>query len=61
MLASAETIDVVADALERHGRPISVIDPVSVSYRLSFSRRASERPGSEGPLCFQALSVRIDT
>ncbi|KAL8785280.1 MAG: hypothetical protein Q9195_008699 [Heterodermia aff. obscurata] len=29
MLASAETIDIVADALERHGRPISVIDPHS--------------------------------
>ena len=28
MLASAETIDVVADALETHGRPTSVIDPV---------------------------------
>ena len=32
MLASAETIDVVADALERHGKPFSVIDPVSTFF-----------------------------
>lgn len=31
MLASAETIDVVADALERHGRPLCVLDPVAIS------------------------------
>ncbi|KAA6412830.1 MAG: thiamine biosynthesis (Thi-4) [Lasallia pustulata] len=31
MLASAETVDVVADALRRHGSPLSVIDPVMVS------------------------------
>ncbi|KAG6997542.1 hypothetical protein G7Y79_00040g077070 [Physcia stellaris] len=31
MLASAETIDVVADALERHGKPVTVIDPVMVA------------------------------
>ena len=28
MLASAETVDVVADALRRHGSPLSVMDPV---------------------------------
>ncbi len=31
MLASAETVDAVADALRRHGRPITVVDPVMVS------------------------------
>ncbi|MCJ1484831.1 hypothetical protein MMC06_005004 [Schaereria dolodes] len=31
MLASAETIDVVAEAMETHERPTSVIDPVMVS------------------------------
>ncbi|KAL8634991.1 MAG: hypothetical protein Q9228_007475, partial [Teloschistes exilis] len=31
MLASAETINVVADALERHGKPTCVLDPVMVS------------------------------
>lgn len=52
MLASAETIDVVADALERHGRPVSVIDPVRVSFCLVLPKQASERPGSEGPSVF---------
>jgi hydroxymethylpyrimidine/phosphomethylpyrimidine kinase len=28
MLASAETVDAVAKALKRHGRPISIVDPV---------------------------------
>lgn len=28
MLASAETIEVVADALIRYGQPVSVVDPV---------------------------------
>ena len=32
MLASAETIDVVADAMESHGSPISVVDPVSTNF-----------------------------
>ncbi|KAL8932693.1 MAG: hypothetical protein Q9211_006167, partial [Gyalolechia sp. 1 TL-2023] len=27
MLASAETVDAVANALERHGRPTCVLDP----------------------------------
>ena len=31
MLASAETVDAVANALQRHGRPITVLDPVMVS------------------------------
>lgn len=31
MLASAETVDAIADALRRHGRPITVVDPVMVS------------------------------
>ena len=31
MLASAETVDAVASALERHGRPTTVVDPVMVS------------------------------
>ncbi|KAI4196924.1 MAG: hypothetical protein LQ350_006237 [Teloschistes chrysophthalmus] len=31
MLASAETINIVADALERHGKPLCVLDPVMVS------------------------------
>ena len=31
MLASAETIDAVANALQRHGRPPTVVDPVMVS------------------------------
>jgi len=31
MLASAETVDIVADALRRHGSPMCVIDPVMVS------------------------------
>ncbi|KAL8687734.1 MAG: hypothetical protein Q9218_006185, partial [Villophora microphyllina] len=31
MLASAEMIEIVADALERHGRPTCVLDPVMVS------------------------------
>ena len=32
MLASAETIDVVADALESHGKPLSVVDPVGSKF-----------------------------
>ena len=28
MLASISTVEVIAEALESHGRPISVIDPV---------------------------------
>ena len=32
MLASAETIDVVADALESHGKPLSVVDPVGTNF-----------------------------
>ncbi|KAL9025334.1 MAG: hypothetical protein Q9196_005825 [Gyalolechia fulgens] len=31
MLASAETVDAVANALERHGRPTCVLDPVMVA------------------------------
>lgn len=31
MLASAKTVDAVADALRRHGSPIVVVDPVMVS------------------------------
>ena len=31
MLASASTVDAVADALEKHGRPITVVDPVMVA------------------------------
>ncbi|KAL2048630.1 hypothetical protein N7G274_000542 [Stereocaulon virgatum] len=31
MLASAETVDAVANALRRHGSPITVLDPVMVS------------------------------
>lgn len=31
MLASAETVDAVADALRRHGSPLIVLDPVMVS------------------------------
>lgn len=31
MLASAETVDAVADALQRHERPTTVLDPVMVS------------------------------
>jgi len=31
MLASAETVDLVASALQRHGRPTAVVDPVMVS------------------------------
>ena len=31
MLASAETTAAVADALESHGRPIAIVDPVMVS------------------------------
>ncbi|KAL8677988.1 MAG: hypothetical protein Q9186_005618 [Xanthomendoza sp. 1 TL-2023] len=31
MLASAETVEVVASALERHGRPTCVLDPVMVA------------------------------
>ena len=36
MLASAETIDVLADALQCHGRPVSVVDPVSTKFILWF-------------------------
>ena len=28
MLASAEMIEVLAEALERHGKPVTMIDPV---------------------------------
>jgi hydroxymethylpyrimidine/phosphomethylpyrimidine kinase len=38
MLASAETIEVVADALRRHGVTTSVVDPVRPS---RFFSRAS--------------------
>lgn len=31
MLASASTVDAVADALKRHGRPTTVVDPVIVA------------------------------
>lgn len=31
MLASADTVDAVADALQRHGKPTTVVDPVMVA------------------------------
>lgn len=31
MLASADTVDAVAEALRRHGKPIAVVDPVMVA------------------------------
>ena len=31
MLASAKSVDVVASALERHGRPTTIVDPVMIS------------------------------
>ena len=31
MLASAETVDAVADALRSHGKPLTVVDPVTIS------------------------------
>ena len=31
MLASASTVEIIAEALESHGRPIAVVDPVSRS------------------------------
>ena len=34
MLASAETVDLVAEALEMHGHPIAIIDPVCRLHRL---------------------------
>ena len=55
MLASAETIGVVADALRRHGKPVTVIDPVGAAF--SFLAQISQSTFG----WVEAMQVHLDT